>query len=55
MFKHALEEVCLKTDLLDLEKRRNYMSGCIKNVIISVIVLFPRDRKHGLEVAALIA
>lgn len=55
IFKHVLEEMCLKKDLLDLEEKRNYMSDWIKKVIISAIVPFPRDRKHGQEMAALIA
>jgi len=31
------------------------MSDRIRKVIISIIVPFPRDRKHGEEMAALIA
>lgn len=52
---HVLEEVYLKKDLLDLEKKRNYMSDWIKKVIIRAIVPFPRDNKHGQEMTGLIA
>lgn len=55
IFKHVLEKVCLKKDLLDLEEKRNCMSDWIKKVIISIIGPFPRDRKRGQEMAALIA
>lgn len=55
IFKYVLEEGCLKKYLLDLEQKRNCMSDWIKKVIISIIVLFPRDKKHGQEMAALIA
>lgn len=44
-----------KKGMLVLEEKRNCMSDCIKKVIISIIMPFPRDRKHGQKMAALIA
>lgn len=47
--------VLKKKGMLVLEEKRNCMSDCIKKVIISIIMPFPRDRKHGQKMAALIA